>query len=77
MTFRVSKYSFNSWKIYSEDKNIIFLSTNQLTYLSFSAGFLFFATVLSMMLGVNIVKRAVADNILLKEKVKLIIIIKV
>jgi hypothetical protein len=29
------------------------------------------------MLGVNIVKRAVADNILLKEKVKLIIIIKV
>ena len=41
MTFRISKYTYNSWKIASDDKNIFFkYKTNPFKFSSFAVIFL-------------------------------------
>ena len=68
MTFRISKYSYNSWKTAAADKNKMLVEKSGWSYSIYSA-LLFTVFFLNLTLGVNYYKQLVKENRLVHKKV--------
>ena len=68
MTFRISKYTYNSWKTAAADKNKILVQKNSMELSKW--GVLFFtAIMINLYLGVGFYKQLVRENRLVQQKV--------
>ncbi len=76
MTFRVSKYTYNSWKTAAHDKNIIFIFKNN-SYFNVFGVLMLTASIINFILGINYVRQLVKDNRVVQEKVNIINLIKI
>jgi hypothetical protein len=70
MTFRISKYTFNSWKTAASDKNRTLVEKHNILFTKWNALFLT-AIMINMYLGVGFFKQLVRENRLVQQKVKL------
>jgi hypothetical protein len=68
MTFRISKYTFNSWKTAAADKNKMLVEKEDWSF-SIYSGFLFTVIFLNLTLGVSFYKQLVKENRLVHKKV--------
>lgn len=69
MTFRVSKYAHNSWKIAAWDKNIKY-NNYKVDYFNFYGFLIMTACVLNFTMGIHFYKEMINENKIIQEKVK-------
>jgi hypothetical protein len=68
MTFRISKYTYNSWKTPARDKNKSFVDKHHMALSKWSILFLT-AIMINTYLGVGFYKQLVRENRLVQQKV--------
>ena len=68
MTFRISKYTYNSWKTFSPDKNSMILGKNEKLHNQYYLLYLLFG-VLNVFGGVAFYRFMVKENRLVSDKV--------
>ena len=69
MTFRISKYSYNSWKTFSQDKNLMILGKIEKISNQYYLLFLLFGN-MNVYGGVSFYRWMVRENRLVSEKVR-------